>query len=276
MYKILFITLLVFRCEFIIGQEIKNLSDFKNVLHFSSDSEKEVIDQNFYLTNSNKIQDEISEFKRIINSDSGQQLACQFPARYLTLKKSFNDIQTYELGDCRELKKFLGGFKKNNISLMITSEVLNAPASAFGHLLLLFHDKDIPELSSDVIHFSAITDDKDGFFSYAYKGLTGKYEGFYIRNKFFEKYHEYSSVEQRYLFSHKLKISEEQKTLLFFHLFELRKSKFKYYFANKNCGYRIDTLLAVIYPEDIPHNYIYTLPVETPLKYKNYFESSVK
>jgi hypothetical protein len=275
MYKILLVILLIIRCDFIFGQNIQNLSEWMKVLHFSSENTKEVVDQNFYLTNSLSIIDEINKFKKLINSNDGESLACQFPARYLLLKKTYS-TKSYELRECKQLKVFLDGFKTKHVSLMVTSEVLNAPASAFGHLLLLFHDEMSPELSSDVIHFSAITNDKEGFFTYAYKGLTGEYEGFYIRNKFFEKYHEYSSVEQRYLFSHKLKISEEQRRMLLYHLFELRKSKFKYYFTNKNCGYRMDTLLAVVYPEDIPRNYIYTLPVETPLKYRNYFVNSSK
>lgn len=188
------VTLLIIRCSISFGQNIKNFSEWTKTLHFSSDNTKEVIDQDFYLTNSPIIKDEILEFKRIINSDSGHLLACQFPARYLLLRKTFLDTKSYKLSECRELSIFVGGFKKRHVSLMITSEVLNAPASAFGHLLLLFHDKDIPELSSDVIHFSAISDDKDGFFSYVYKGLTGVMKKLFI----------YSAKDSNIKFSHQL------------------------------------------------------------------------
>lgn len=275
MYKILLLILLIIPCEIVFGQSIKNLNEWANILHIFSENTKDVTDKNFYLTNGS-LADEVEEFKKLINQEFGQQLACQFPARYLLLTETFSDVTNYSLKHCKQLVEFTKSFKSKHVSLMMTSEVLNAPASAFGHVLLLLHDQKVPEMSADVIHFSAISDDSDGFFTYAYKGLTGEYDGYYLRNKFFEKYHEYSNVEQRYLFSHKLKMSAEQKEQLLFHLFELRKSKFDYYFANKNCGYRIGTLLSVIYQDSIPNNLIYTLPVEIPFMYQKYFDDTVK
>lgn len=275
MYKILFLVILIIPCAKVFGQEIKNLNDWAKILHMTSDNTKDITDKSFYLTNGSLI-DEIKEFKKIASKEFGQDLVCQFPARYLLLKETFSNIKNYSLEGCKQLVRFIKSFKNRYVSLIITSELLNAPASAFGHVLLLFHEQEIPEMSSDVIHFSAIPDKSDNFFTYAYKGLTGKYNGYYLRNKFFEKHHEYSNVEQRYLFSHRLKISKWQRRRLLLHLFELRKSKFNYYFINKNCGFRIGTLLSVVYGKSLPDNLLYTLPVEIPFIYEKQLDKTVK
>jgi hypothetical protein len=258
------------------GSQLENFREWKSILHFSSDNLKEVVTQDFYLTNGQNLLVEVQEFKEILSSEDGKYLACAFPARYNLLSKTFKDTRQINLNECKELQDFISGFKKKNLSLIMTSELMNAPASAFGHVLLVLHNEKQPEMDSDVIHFSAITGEDDGFFRYAKKGLTGDYFGYYMRNKFFEKYHEYSSVEQRYLFSYELNVTEKQKELLLFHLYELRKARFKYYFLNENCGYRLDKLLGIIFNDVVPENSVYTLPIETPLRYSKYFSRTTK
>lgn len=272
----------VFLCSIFIiyansfAEEVQYSSEWKKHLHISPKGSKEVLDQHFYFTNGNNIAGEISEFATEINGSNGKEAACAFPGRYLLLKKSVKGTRVINLKKCSLLNEFMDSFKHKHVSLLITSELMNAPASAFGHLLLVLHNENKPELSSDVIHFSAVTNKDDSFLKYAFKGTTGRYPGYYFRGKLFEKLHEYSNVEQRYLYSYELKISEEQKKKLLYHLFELRKSHFDYYFLNQNCGYRITSLLGVVYNKEIKENKLYTLPVETIYEYEDLFTSKTK
>lgn len=267
---------IIFLSNYSFGIEINNLSEWRQILHFSSDNLREITDPHFYLTNSNILEDEVEAFKNTINSSDGVDLACAFPARYQLLSQSFSSVKKINLESCDELSKFLGSFKTKNLSLILASELLNAPASAFGHILLALHDEVTPEMDSDIIHFAAITNKKDGPFTYVFKGVTGGYQGFYFRNKFFEKFHEYSNTEQRYLFSYKLDINEAQKKKILYHLYELRKAKFNYYFFNENCGYRLDKLLGIIYGVTPPENKIYTLPVETAFRFQDFLGKETK
>ena len=44
---------------------------------------------------------------------------------------------------------------KNYVSLAITSEYLGAPASSYGHIFLVFHNNEKPELESLIIQFTS-------------------------------------------------------------------------------------------------------------------------
>jgi hypothetical protein len=260
----------------LIASDIKNINTWKRLLHYSKDYNKEIIDQSFYMTNSSNIYDEIYAFRNEISQPDGFQVACQFPARYELLVKTFKDVIQFNLDNCRELNFFLKDLTSKKISLLMTSELLNAPASAFGHILLVLHNEDKPELHSNVIHFSAITKEGESFFTYIFKGLTGGYDGYYIRNKYFEKKQEYSVDEQRYIFLYELDLKHEQKKTLLYHLFELRKARFEYYFLNENCGYRLDNLISIIYEKDFSSNLLFTLPQETLSRFSDKFNKRTK
>lgn len=198
--------------------------------------------------------------------------SCEYPARaYLQAKDSGT---LHNLDNCSALNDFITTFEKKYVSLVLTSEYYNAPSSAFGHIMLLLHNEVNPELNSTVIHFSAMTR-QDDFLHYTANGLSGKYYGHFFQEPFFKKLNEYSNIEQRYLFIHTLSMTPDDKKMLLYHLFELKKARFKYYFLAKNCGYQIDKLLQIAFAEPSASDTIYVLPSDVLKKYKNRIEYSL-
>jgi hypothetical protein len=188
------------------------------------------------------------KFLQILQSSEAQSLACQFPARYKWLKTQYPNIREIDLGKCTELQQYLKNFQRKDFYIAYVSEFLDAPASAFGHLMLVFHDGSTSFELADTIHFAASTN-REGAFDYAFKGLTGRFDGYYIREPLFIKKKDYLLIEQRAIHLYKLRLTETEIDNMVLHLYELRKAKFKYYFVDENCAYQLAELLNVASPD---------------------------
>jgi len=203
----------------------------------------------------------------ISSSKSRHQFICRYPARYLLLQNK-SIVPTFDFSFCQELNRFTEGFQSKHLSLALTSEYFNAPSSLFGHVMLVFHNDEIPEISATAIHFAALTNEQDNIFAYIKNGLLGGYDGEYIRTSLLNKIFEYNKKEQRFIYFYNLNISEEDIRLIKYYLYELRGIKFKYYFFNNNCADQIIDLLAPITPPKKKKSFIYTLPIEVLYAYK--------
>ncbi len=242
---------------------------WKNLLH-----NKEIISPDWYLSNEKTPKAEFEQFEKELRSSSGGRLVCEFPARFYYFKEILKQETLHNLNNCSELNEFYQQFNKNRISLALTSEYYNAPSSAFGHIMLVFHNDSTPELDSIAVHFSALTR-QDDFIHYSANGLSGNYYGYFFQEPFFKKYNEYSNIEQRYLFIHELKLTDIERKFLIYHLFELKKARFKYYFLAKNCGYQIDKLLQTTFNETNDSASVYLLPVEVLKKNESHLARGI-
>ena len=214
---------------------------------------------------------ELNATIELLNSENGNVIACNYPARYLWIKSQGFDVGSFDLESCQELNEYISSFQKDSLSLVFASEHIDSPASAFGHILLVFHDDDKPLLTADTINFTAETPN-DNFFKYAYKGLTGDYDSYFFRTPFFIIKNSYTVVEQRDLYFYKLDLSRDQLKFLIYHLYELRKAKYKYYFITENCAYQIASLLEVAYGgagNGDHRNSISVLPMDILNSYKD-------
>lgn len=221
-----------------------------------------VVSPDFYLTQNPDSAKELDAHLLKFHSKEGLKFACQFPQRYRWLAKRF-DLPAFDLTACKRLSQFVQSFPVGTIELALASENITSSASAFGHIMLVFRPSKAPLETADVVHFAALSDPNDRIFSYIYRGLSGKYEGAYIRDPFFKKYYEYVVTEQRYLFLYQLDVNPEQRLSLLYHLWELRHARFRYFFKDENCAYQIGALLAVIkdHPAGFESNSI-VLPID--------------
>jgi hypothetical protein len=239
-------------------------SVWSNLLHIEG-SVREIASPDWFLTTERTAKSEsLAIIDAMKDANKLNSIFCEFPARFLYLHSVLNLNFVYNYDKCEDLSNFVKSFDKKNISIAITSEYYNAPSSAFGHIMLLFHNMIKPELDSSVVHFSALSKNED-FVSYSMNGLTGNYAGFFFKEPLFKKYNEYSNVEQRYIFVHPLILSDYQRKLLIFHLYELQKARFKYYFLTENCGYQINKLLQIVFQVKGKVPTLYFLPSEVLL-----------
>ena len=188
---------------------------WQKLIH-NQNNENQIVSKEFYLS-SNKNATQKEEFeatKKLFKSSNGLEAACAFPARYEFIKSNFSDIPIYNLQSCKELNRYLDSFPKDKLSIVFTSEYTNNPSSAFGHIMLLFSKDNTPLEVGDVVHFAAKTSTNDGFLKYSYKGMTGQYNGYFIREPFFKKIYEYNTLEQRYMYIYTLDLTKDEIKML--------------------------------------------------------------
>lgn len=152
------------------------------------------------------------------------------------------------LNACGELTKYRNGFQSKDLYLGYITEFLDSPASAFGHLMVVFHDPHKPMALADVIHFAADSNQEKGL-GYIARGLSGGFSGYFVRDPFFQKSNEYLISEQRAIHLLKIELTDDQIENLILHLYELRKAEFKYYFIDENCAFQLADLLNLAVPD---------------------------
>ncbi len=255
-YVILFTTVTLYGTNY-------NMNKWNKILHYNN--KFKVINSEFYLSKENN-RTSIQELKQtilLLNSSRSKEIACNFPLRYKFLLDEGLDVPYHDLATCTELNNFIDEFQKENISLVFTSEFINSPSSAFGHIMLILHDNNSSLNIADTIHFAGKTSIEDGFFKYAYKGLAGKYNGYFIREPFFKKIYQYNIIEQRFMYIYKLDYTKQNILNIIYHLYELRKATFKYSFLSTNCSSEIINLLDVAdLDKNIRTNSLFYLPID--------------
>jgi hypothetical protein len=243
--------------------------EWNKLLHYY-ENENQVVSPEFFLSNTNNPtpEEELASTVRILNNTNIKQFACNFPARFIYLKENNFKIPNFNLKECKKLNKFIKNFNKNYISIVFSSEYINNPSSAFGHTMLVFNDSLDSLETGDTIHFAAKTSKKDSFFKYSYKGFNGKYNGFFIREPFFKKIYEYNILEQRHMYIYTLDFSKKDIKKLLYHLYEIRKASFRYYFLNGNCSTQVTDLLNIT-TDRKRNDSSYFLPIDTINAFSN-------
>ncbi len=257
------------------NKELYLNSYWQKLLHFEN-SKSNVISEEFFLSDNPNpsLEDELNSMVTLLRGRYGKEIACNFPARYLWIKEHL-DVPYFDLESCQELNSFLETLQKDTLYLIYSSEYPNSPSSSFGHTMIAFKDKSTPLELSDVIHFAAKTDN-EGFFTYSYKGLTGGYDSYFLRASLFQKMYQYNIKEQRYIYAYKLDFNRDEIKKIQYHLFELRKATFGYYFLNQNCASKIVDLLEMSNEDRTINKSIFHLPIDTIKIYQEDIENITK
>jgi hypothetical protein len=179
----------------------------------------------------------------------GEHTACRFPARYewLRTRLGINDSQ-FPRFSCTERDKALGSVEATSAVLVFPVGHINSPASMFGHTLLRIDGSSRSNLISYAVNYSADTTDTNGFI-YAWKGLTGKYRGYYSMMPYYIKVKEYNDLEHRDMWEYKLKLSAAEVGRMLNHIWELQNIHSSYYFLDENCSYNLLFLIEAARPE---------------------------
>lgn len=191
---------------------------------------------------------------------------CLYPARYQWLKEQLSfDPHFLPEQSCPELTLWIEGMEPAGLTLVFPESYLNNPASMFGHTLLRIEPKNsrLPLLAPSV-SFSAVTTDTTGF-NYAVKGLMGGYPGKFAHGMYVDQVRTYGALENRDIYEYRLDLSATETEFLLYHVWELKKASFDYYFIDENCSYQLLALLEVARPSlDLTdHVQFVALPVET-------------
>lgn len=178
--------------------------------------------------------------------DQNTDLRCTYPARVDWLARTLNiDIPTRS---CAGLDKWLGQVDAGSMSMIFPSAYMNNASSMFGHSFLRLEGTDRtrkPDLVAHAINFAAEVNETDGGVAYAFKGMFGLYPGYFSLQPYYEKVDEYSNLENRDMWEYPLNMSDQGLKRVIWHMWELERVRFDYWFFDENCSYQLLALVSV-------------------------------
>ncbi len=179
---------------------------------------------------------------------------CRFPARYYWLSHHLK-LPGYQLRhQCDNLESWGLFDKTHSVSLLMVSGYLGNPASTFGHSLLKLNttsSPDVPSLLESTVNFGATVPEQVNPLLYILRGVTGGYEAGFSDNYYYTQDLVYSRTEFRDMWEYRLALTEYQRLLLGLHVWEIVGKKFKYFFFDRNCGFRQAELLDLVIEEGV-------------------------
>ena len=179
---------------------------------------------------------------------------CRFPARYYWLSHQL-ELPSYEPAQhCPSLQKWILLNQVQSVSLLMVSGYLGNPASTFGHSLLKFDtnsSREGPSLFEPTVNYGANVPQQVNPLLYILRGVTGGYEGGFSDNYFYTQDLIYSRREFRDMWEYRLALTDYQRILLGLHVWEILGKKYKYFFFDKNCGFRLAELLDLVVEEEL-------------------------
>ncbi len=249
---------------------LKSLSNNKSwlsLLHYNPYSKtSDIISKNFFIDKNGNI-DPYQELNATIKAYNNRnyKIICNYPARYLWLSKKIKYINFKKIiNSCKHLKNWRLAKDIDSISIIFVSGFLGNPASTFGHSFIKINKKNQNSLLDNTISFGAKLPKKYTMVSYIVNGLFGGYRGRYTDEYYYMNDIAYSNQDFRDMWEYKLKLNNFQKRLLVYHFWELRKSQFRYYFLNRNCGYRVSEFINIISKDNfISKSLIWYAPIDT-------------
>lgn len=198
--------------------------------------------------------------------DEKQDVRCTYPARVDFIRRHLGEAIPSR--SCPELDSWQEDMNPGSLTMVFPSAYMNNASSMFGHTLLRIDSRDRarnPDLIAWAVNFAAEVQEGDGGIAYALKGMFGLYPGYFSLMPYYEKVNEYSQLESRDIWEYPLNLTDEGLQRVIWHLWELDRIHFDYWFFDENCSYRLLALLSTA--EDDLHLTqtfnIKALPVDT-------------
>lgn len=177
---------------------------------------------------------------------------CHFPARFQWLNQQLQfDNHRLEIQICERLERWVDELDPVGVTLVFATYYLNNPASMFGHTLVRIDSrnrKDDRKLTNYGANYAAVPD-TDNPILYAWRGLTGSFEGRFAIFPYYTKVQEYNNLESRDLWEYELNFTAAQLNTMLLHLWELGGTYFDYYYFQENCSYHVLSLFEIARPE---------------------------
>ena len=212
-----------------------------------------ISDPNFFLSPQGRVNPE-AELEATLagffrpEAPDGEHPACRFPARLQWLREQLSIDPTALPGTlCSQQQELISAVDARSAVLVFPVGHINSPASMFGHTLLRIDGSSKSNLISYAANYAADATDANGFV-YAFKGLSGRYKGYYSLMPYYLKVKEYSDLEQRDMWEYRLKLSREEVERLLLHTLELERISSDYYFLDENCSFNLLFLIEAARP----------------------------
>lgn len=194
---------------------------------------------------------ELDATVRALFVDANPVARCRYVARYQWLAQKLGSRPYEPAAICADYIAWRAPLHAGRVALIFPGSYLNSPSSMFGHTLLRI-DPPAAEASSMLlswaVSFGADVTRADNSILYIWKGIGGGYPGRFVVEQYFARVQQYGRMENRDLWEYPLDFTPEETAFLVDHLWELRETRFDYYFFDENCSYRLLEILEVARP----------------------------
>lgn len=241
---------------------------WKALLHYNN--ELNIKDNNFILSSSFSLKNELiatingfykasSEYKNINNHPQ-----CKFPARLLFISNelAISENEFPEV-NCPGLKVYKEKAPADNISLIYVSEKVNNPSSMMGHTFLKYSGSNYQSRHVEhAITFYTVIESVNPL-TLLYQNIFSGMKGMFALQPYKKTVEQYTKKENRNVWEYKLNLSNYQKKLIYYHIWELKEIRMKYYFTSYNCSTIIYYNLSLANPKIYDNAKIWTTPLDT-------------
>lgn len=244
--------------------ELHSLSQTKAWQHliFVQRGWAEITSKDFYLSPEKTAKAEL--LATLHEFAQNPQAKCTFPARYYWLSTQLNDAFLQQgLSDCEKMPQPI-----QQLSLLLVGGYMKNPASTFGHMLINVQTTDKHRLLADTYNYGGAIPVDESAIHYVLKGVSGLYDGAFNKDAYSRSDDIYTQRENRDIWEYTLDLSEHEKLLLTYHLDELTRFSFNYYFFKQNCAYRTAELFEFIDALEITQR-------KTPWYFPEYIASQI-
>lgn len=243
-------------------------NEFRALLHYNNNlnikDKKFILSENFSLQN--ELNSTIKAFytpeKHYLNINNHPQ--CKFPARLLFITHELN-ISTEEFPkiDCPDFHTYKMKAPADKISLIFASEKVNNPSSMMGHTFLKYSGKNYNNIEvRHAISFYTILNSAN-IFKLAYQNVFSGMEGLFALQPYEKVVKLYTEKENRNVWEYQLKLSDYRRKLIYYHIWELKGVKMKYFFTSYNCSTVIYYILSLANPKIYDDDYLWITPLVT-------------
>jgi len=201
-----------------------------------------ITDTNFFLAsdgNENPRAELTATIRACLNTDAAEQsadCACRFPARICWMKSVLHIPAGRIPGSlCKNDSDLIDRIAPQKAVLVFPGAAFKGMGAMFGHTLIRFDAMNKSPLISYSVSYAAFARDNN-IFSYAWNGLTGRFNGSYSLAPYYQKLREYRDMEERDVWGYPLNLNPDEVNMMLLHSIELQNISTKYYFLDENCA----------------------------------------
>ena len=234
-------------------------STWKSLLHYRN-NKPSINEKEFLLSYNNfSLKNELISTIKKIQLD--KNYICKFPARYEWLKKDLINLNinlpTYD--SCGEFNIYLEKTNADSLDLVFASENVKNPSSMMGHVFFKINGNyQNKERMNSVSFFTVINHFNVPLL--IYESTVSGMKGYFILSPYKNQISTYINKEERNIWEYKLKLTPEQKKLIYYHFWELKDINMTYYFTGFNCATMIDDILSLTKNNYINENSFWVTP----------------
>lgn len=230
--------------DYVEKNKLYESSTWKSLLHYRNN--KPSINEKEYLLSYNNFSLKNELIATIKKIQSDKNFICKFPARYEFLKEDLMklniNLPNYDI--CEEFNTYLEKTNADSLDLVFASENVKNPSSMMGHVFFKINGNyQNKERMNSVSFFTVINHFNVPLL--IYESTISGMKGYFILSPYRNQISSYINKEERNIWEYKLKLTPEQKKLIYYHFWELKDINMTYYFTGFNCATMIDDILSL-------------------------------